>query len=93
MMARREVEELIQCGRRISVEEVEMIRETVGMFPALSRNELVATDCEDLGWYTAAGNLKREAKLLKKLEAEALMKLPEKRKAQAGQRYSQEIIG
>jgi len=94
MMAHRKVGELIQCGRRISVEEIELIRETAQMFPALSRKELVATVCEHLGWYTAAGNLKREAcmKLLKKLEAEGLMKLPEKRKAQVGQIYSQEII-
>ena len=78
-MTGREAPEIIQCGRRISSEEVEQIRETVATFPGLSLKELVATICEHLGWYTAAGNLKREAcmKLLKKLEADGAVKLPQ----------------
>ncbi len=61
MMTGREAPALIQCGRRISSEEVELIRETVEMFPGLSLKELVATICEHLGWYTAEDNLKGEA--------------------------------
>ena len=95
MMTGREAPALIQCGRRISSEEVELIRETVEMFPGLSLKELVATICEHLGWYTAAGNLKREAclKLLRKLETGGVVKLLEKQKqkTQVVRRYPQDI--
>ncbi|MQY76276.1 MAG: DUF4338 domain-containing protein [Spirochaeta sp.] len=95
MMTGRDAQEIIQCGRRISSEEVEQIRETVVMFPGLSLKELVATICEHLGWYTAAGNLKREAclKLLRKFEAGGVVKLPQKQKNKVRmiQRYTRQI--
>ena len=71
---------LMQCGRRISEQEIEQICETVELFPRLSLKELVATICEHLGWYTAAGGLKEDAceKLLRKLEYRGMLKLPAK---------------
>ena len=70
-MVEKERVELEQCGRRISEEEVEHIRETVGMFPQLSLKELASTLSEHLEWYTAGGTVKRDAclKLLLKLDA------------------------
>jgi hypothetical protein len=65
--------EWVQCGRRFNQQEIEQICETVRVFGQLSPKELVATLCEHLGWYTAAGGLKRDAceKLLAKLGARA----------------------
>ncbi len=67
-------DQMVQCGRKISSEEMELICKMVELFPRLALKELAATICEHLGWYTAAGNLKEEAclKLLRKLEAQGL---------------------
>jgi len=72
---------VVQCGREIPVEELEHIRSTVEMFPGLNRWELAHTLCEHLGWHTASGANKVEAclKLLEKLEAKGVVKLPAKR--------------
>ena len=72
---------ITQCGREITDQELDLILETVKMFPKLSQRDLAETICEHLGWYTASGRYKREAclKLLKKLEAGGALKLPEKR--------------
>jgi len=72
---------ITQCGREISYQELDLILETVKMFPKLSQTDLAETICEHLGWYTASGRYKREAclKLLKKLEAGGALELPEKR--------------
>ena len=74
-------DQMVQCGRKISSEEMELICEMVELFPRLALKELAATICEHLGWYTAAGNLKEEAclKLLRKLEAQGLVQLPEQK--------------
>lgn len=71
---------LVQCGRAISIEEIEEIRETVAVFHCLSREELAVTICEHLEWYTASGTAKADAclNLLGKLESEGFLKLPEK---------------
>ena len=71
---------LVQCGRDITTEELGTIRETVEMFPKLSRSELTATICEHLEWFAPTGACKLDAcaKLLEKLEDEGLLKLPEK---------------
>ena len=71
---------ITQCGREITDQELDLILETVKMFPKLSQRDLAETICEHLGWYTASGRYKREAclKLLKKLEAGRALKLPEK---------------
>jgi len=73
---------VIQCGREISGKELAEIEETVGLFPKLSRSELAETLCENLGWVTASGGYKRDVclKLLKRLEGEGVVKLPEKKK-------------
>ncbi len=69
---------LIQCGRHISPQELRQIRETVELFPQLSRKELAQTICEHLGWFTASGTNKIDAclKLLEKLETNGYFKLP-----------------
>ena len=86
MNSEQGVEELVQCGRRISAEEIQLIRETVRLCAKLSRTELTATICEHLGWYTAGGGLKQDAceKLLGKLEAGGLLRIPDKRRRGAG---------
>ena len=75
------ISSIVQCGREISEKELELIRETVELFPKLSQTDLAETICEHLGWFTASGNYKREAclKLLYKLEAKGLFVLPKKR--------------
>ncbi len=93
-MTEKEAPAFIQCGRRVSAEEIEQIKETVELFPRLSLKELVATICEHLGWHTAANNLKIDAcrKLLMKLEATGIVKLPEKRKEGGVHGYSPEMV-
>ena len=44
---------IIQCGRKISDQEIEQIKETVDLCWRLSRYELAQTIAENLGWYTA----------------------------------------
>ncbi len=87
-MIQQQLNEWVQGGRRISAEEIQQICETVQLFPKLSMTELTATICEHLGWYTAAGGRKEDAceKLLRKLEAGGLVRLPEKRRIVAGER-------
>lgn len=72
---------IVQCGREIHTEELKQIRETVEIFCCLSRRELAQTVCEHLGWYTASGSNKVDAclKLLIRLEAQGLIRLPDKR--------------
>ena len=73
---------LTQCGRPVSNQEIEQIRETVNLFPQLSRNELAETICEHLKWVSATGSNKIDAcmKLLEKLEADQYVQLPQKKK-------------
>ena len=93
-MTEKEAPAFIQCGRRVSAEEIEQIKETVELFPRLSLEELVATICEHLGWHTAANNLKIDAcrKLLMKLEATGIVKLPEKRKGGGVQEHARQMV-
>jgi hypothetical protein len=72
---------IIECGRKISDQDIEQIKETVEICWRLSRYELAQTISENLGWYTASGSLKVDAcgKLLEKLQAEGVLQLPEKR--------------
>jgi len=72
---------IVQCGREINTEELKQVRETVETFWRLSRNELVQTVCEHLGWHTASGSNKVDAclKLLIRLETQGLIQLPDKR--------------
>jgi len=68
----------VQGGREFTAEEVEHIRETVAWLPQIDRTELAATLCEHLDWYSASGTPKLQAcgKLLEKLQAQALIRLP-----------------
>ncbi len=72
---------LIQSGRKISQQDIKDIRETVELFPNLSRMELAQTICENMGWYTAAGSNKTDAcmRLLEKLESRGCFQLPQKK--------------
>lgn len=71
---------IVQCGRQIKTDELNLIRETVETFSNLSLTELAHTICEHLGWYTASGRNKVDAcrKLLQRLESQGLIRLPEK---------------
>lgn len=79
-MGRVSKEQLVHCGRAISIEELANIRETVAMCSGLSRSELALTISEHLKWRTASGSLKLDAslKFLEKLELQGIVKLPEK---------------
>jgi len=69
---------IVQCGREISQEELDHIQSIVRQFSKLSLLELSCTICEHLNWFTASGGVKEQAcmKLLQKLEADGLVKLP-----------------
>lgn len=79
-MHQRQESHVVQCGREISVSELEAIRETVATFCCLSRKELAMTICEHLGWYSVSGSPKVDAcvKLLEKLESRGFLSLPQK---------------
>ena len=70
-----------QCGRLITTEEMKEIIATIETFPRLSITTLTETICEHLNWFAATGNYKKDAclKLLQKLEASGVIKLPGKR--------------
>ena len=77
-----ESEPVLLCGRKFTFQELEDIRETVRMFPSLSRKELAYTICEHLEWVSPNGRYKVEAcgQLLEKLDARGVLELPEIRK-------------
>ena len=81
---------LVQSGRTITPEEVQLIRKTIDWLPGLDRTELAATVCEHLDWTSASGAPKKDAcrKLLEKLAADGLIVLPKKRmdKVHSGKR-------
>lgn len=71
-----------QCGRLITIKDIEEIIATVKTFPNIALSTLIETICEHLEWVTATGRYKRDAclKLLQKLAVQGFIKLPEKRK-------------
>jgi hypothetical protein len=71
----------VQCGREITAQDVEYLKEVVSLFSGLSRGELAYTICEHWGWVTASGGHKVQAclKLLAKLEKQEELQLPAKR--------------
>jgi hypothetical protein len=87
-MGRETKEHLIHCGRVITAEELADIRETVANCTGLSRSELAFTISEHLDWRSATGSLKLDAsvKLLEKLEARGVVRLPEKQASSMGLR-------
>ncbi|MEA3280443.1 MAG: DUF4338 domain-containing protein, partial [Thermodesulfobacteriota bacterium] len=72
---------ITHCGRDITPQEIEEIRETVELCRRLSLQELAQTIAENLQWYRAAGTNKIDAslKLLKKLERQGILQLPARR--------------
>ncbi len=66
------------CGQRVTVDELELIKETVRDCSGLSRTELAFTICELLAWQRPNGGLKGRECLdfLEQLEEEGLLKLP-----------------
>jgi hypothetical protein len=82
------------AGRDFTEAELALIREVVALFPRLSRYELAATLCEQLGWVTPAGRLKVASclGLLQKLEAKGEIRLPPK-VAMASPRESRPVPG
>jgi len=46
------------CGRQLSAEEIDLVRNLIHDFPALSLTELSRTICELLGWRRPTGSLK-----------------------------------
>jgi hypothetical protein len=50
---------MLKCaGREFSETEIELVKEIVRMYPHLSRSELAATICENIGWTNHAGKSK-----------------------------------
>jgi len=84
-MSQAQLISIEQCGRKITIQEIEEITETVTTFSNLSLKALTETICEHLEWFTATGTYKRDAclKLLQKLEAKGLFQLPTKRPPRA----------
>lgn len=74
--------DIVQCGRKITVQELEAARETVRLCAGLSRAELAETICEHWGWMTASGAGKVTACLnvLEELERSGELQLPAKHK-------------
>ena len=66
------------CGRRFSAAEIELIREVVSDFRALSLTEIARTICEILDWKRPNGHLKNHEcrLLLEKLSVAGLLNLP-----------------
>lgn len=73
--------ELRFLGRRVTQADLTVMQEVVGSCGGLTRMELARTVCELLGWKRRNRSLKaRECReFLEKLEARALLVLPEKR--------------
>ena len=80
-MPTRKENNITQCGREITDQEIEEIKETVELCLQVSLQELAQTIAENLQWYRASGTNKVDAslKLLKKLEQQGILQLPDKR--------------
>ena len=75
-------ENAVWGDRRITRDELESVRQTVGLCSGLSRSELARTICEHWGWVTASGSYKVTAclKVLEEWEGRGLLRLPGKRR-------------
>jgi hypothetical protein len=72
----------VQCGRKFTPVDIRKICSVVTDLGRLCRSSIIEAVCEELEWFTATGAYKIDAcrKLLAKLEAQGILKLPEKRK-------------
>lgn len=72
---------LVCSGRRFTVAELELVQETVALFPRLPLTELADTLCELLSWVTPNGTYKTAScrKLLERLAAAGEVELPRTR--------------
>lgn len=72
-------------GRRFTRKQLREVQQTVQTFRSLSRNELALTVCEHLDWRGPNGALKLQSclALLKALEGQGLIELPEIRASMA----------
>lgn len=76
------METRLLCGREFTKDELWEVKETVEMFPGLSRTEIAKTICEHLNWVTPRGTYKvsSASQLLEKMEDSGYFTLPKKRK-------------
>jgi len=81
-MIESKISSVNQCGREITIQEIEEIKEIVNLFSHLSRKELMETIAENLQWYSPSGTNKIDATvaLLEKLASQGILELPEKKK-------------
>jgi hypothetical protein len=68
----------VHCGREVSAAEIADLCATVAWLPGLPRQELAATLCEHLAWFTLSGTPKIHACLefLERLRVAGLLALP-----------------
>jgi hypothetical protein len=91
----KRLEVMTLSGREFKVEDFALIKETISLYPQLSRKELSKTICELLGWYQADGEPKYLSclQVLEKLEAWGEIKLPPLRQSRRGYHRKVAITG
>lgn len=91
----KRLEVMTLSGREFKVEDFALIKETVSLYPQLSRKELSKTICELLGWYQADGEPKYLSclQVLEKLDAWGEIKLPELRQSRRGYHHKVAVTG
>ncbi len=80
-MGQSESVAFVQSGREFTWQDVEHAQTVVRQCANLSRDQLALTLCQHWEWVTATGRAKRQAcrKMLERLEAEGLLRLPARR--------------
>ena len=83
MVAVMSTRDWVHCGREFSAAEIADLCATVAWLPGLPRQELAATLCEHLAWFTLSGTPKIHAcqEFLERLQAAGLLLLPPLRPA------------
>ncbi len=90
----KRLEVMTLSGREFKVEDFALIKETISLYPKLSRKELSKTICELLGWYQADREPKYLSclQVLEKLEGWGEIKLPPLRQSRRGYHYNKVAI-